>query len=37
MTGWKPQITLGEGLARTVEWFREPDNLRRYKAWTYNL
>jgi len=37
MTGWRPQCTLGEGLARTVEWFREPDNLRRYKAWTYNL
>lgn len=37
MTGWRPQWTLGEGLARTVEWFREPDNLRRYKAWTYNL
>jgi hypothetical protein len=21
--GWKPQISLNEGLARTIEWFRE--------------
>ena len=37
MTGWKPEYDLREGLARTVEWFRVPDNLRRYKAWIYNL
>jgi NAD dependent epimerase/dehydratase len=36
-TGWKPEYDLREGLARTVEWFRVPDNLRRYKAWIYNL
>jgi len=37
MTNWKPEYDLREGLARTVEWFRVPDNLRRYKAWIYNL
>ena len=37
ITGWKPEYDLREGLARTVEWFRVPDNLRRYKAWIYNL
>ena len=23
MTGWEPQVTLQEGLARTIEWYRE--------------
>ena len=25
------------GLAETIRWFREPENLARYKAWLYNL
>lgn len=37
MTAWRPEYDLRDGLARTVEWFRVPDNLRRYKAWLYNL
>ena len=37
MTPWRPEVDLAEGLARTVTWFRSPDNLRRYKAWLYNI
>jgi dTDP-glucose 4,6-dehydratase len=38
---WSPQFSGVEGfkrgLARTVEWFRNPANLARYKADAYNL
>ncbi len=37
LTNWSPQFGLPEGLQQTVEWFREPENLSRYKAWIYNL
>jgi NAD dependent epimerase/dehydratase len=37
LTDWRPQYDLTAGLADTVAWFREPDNLARYKAWLYNL
>lgn len=41
LAGWSPQYAgrdgLRRGLAETVEWFRNPDNLRRYKAGLYNL
>lgn len=39
--GWQP--TYGgrhgfkRGLAETIDWFTQPDNLRRYKSGTYNL
>ncbi|MFJ8253451.1 SDR family NAD(P)-dependent oxidoreductase [Streptomyces sp. NPDC094466] len=36
-TGWSPAHSLEEGLARTVEFFREPGNLARYKTGTYNI
>jgi nucleoside-diphosphate-sugar epimerase len=32
-----PQIPLREGLERTVRWFRQPENLRRYKANLYTV
>ncbi|MCP2257892.1 NAD dependent epimerase/dehydratase, LLPSF_EDH_00030 family [Streptoalloteichus tenebrarius] len=35
-TGWRPEHTRDEGLLRTIEWFREPNNLRRYKPEFYN-
>jgi len=31
MTGWRPQVSLREGLTRTIEWLRRPENLARYK------
>ena len=37
LTGWSPKVPLSEGLDRTIEWFRDPENLRRYKADIYNV
>jgi NAD dependent epimerase/dehydratase len=36
-TGWAPSVPLEEGLSRAIEWFRNPDNLRRYKPEIYNV
>lgn len=36
LTGWSPQVDLREGLRRTVEWFTDADNLKRYKPDIYN-
>ena len=35
-TGWEPRISLREGLARTIEWFTDKKNLKRYKTDIYN-
>ena len=32
-----PRIPLREGLERTVRWFKQPENLRRYKGNLYNV
>jgi len=37
LTGFKPQTTLRQGLEKTVEWFSDPANLKRYKADIYNV
>jgi dTDP-glucose 4,6-dehydratase len=41
LTGWRPQYAGMEGLRRglrdTVEWFRDPNNLKRYKIGVYNI
>lgn len=37
LTGWKPRYSLKTGLAETIEWFKVPENLSRYKAGIYNL
>jgi NAD dependent epimerase/dehydratase len=36
-SGFQPEISLREGLRRTVDWFQNPDNLRRYKGSLYNV
>ncbi len=36
-TGFLPQVSLADGLARTVAWFRDPANLSRYKGQRYNV
>ncbi len=36
-TNWSPSYTLATGLAETIEWFRDADNLKRYKADIYNI
>ena len=37
LTGWVPQTSLEEGLDITIEWFKNPENLRHYKPWVYNI
>ena len=36
LTDWQPQVTLREGLSRTIAWFSDPANLARYKSGIYN-
>jgi len=36
-TGWSPKVSLAEGLAWTIDWFRNPENRARYKSEIYNL
>ena len=37
LTGFKPQVAIEQGMAKTVEWFRQPANLARYDADIYNV
>jgi NAD dependent epimerase/dehydratase len=37
LTGHVPQVSLEEGLRRTVEWFSDKSNLARYKTDMYNV
>ena len=37
LIGFEPKISLREGLTRTVEWLKMPDNLIKYKANIYNV
>lgn len=37
LTGWKPEVSLKEGLERTIAWLRDKDNLNRYKWDIYNV
>jgi Nucleoside-diphosphate-sugar epimerases len=37
LTGFKPQHSLEDGLRLTVEWFRNPANLAKYKTDIYNV
>ncbi|WP_338674902.1 SDR family NAD(P)-dependent oxidoreductase [Streptomyces sp. SCSIO 30461] len=36
-TGWAPEHDLEQGLLKTVEFFRDPANLARYKTDIYNI
>jgi NAD dependent epimerase/dehydratase len=37
LTGFNPRYSLEEGLVATIDWFRKPANLVRYKADAYNV
>lgn len=37
LTGFEPRVNIEEGLTKTVEWFRNPENLKKYKADIYNV
>jgi NAD dependent epimerase/dehydratase len=37
LTGWQPEYSLKQGIRETIAWFREEENLRRYKWNAYNV
>lgn len=37
LTGFKPEYSIDQGLAATIDWFIKPDNLTKYKADIYNV
>ncbi len=37
LTGWKPEVSLKEGFMETIEWFKNKENLKRYKGDIYNI
>ncbi len=41
LAGWEPSYSglkgLKKGLAKTIEWYTEPENLKRFKADRYNI
>ncbi len=37
LTGWKPEFDLKKGLEKTIDWYREPENLKKFKTNLYNL
>lgn len=36
LTGWRPEVSLEEGLRKTIDWITLPENLRNYKPNIYN-
>jgi Nucleoside-diphosphate-sugar epimerases len=36
-TGWSPKYSLDEGLKETIDWFKNKENLLKYKSEIYNL
>ncbi len=37
LTAFTPQVDIRSGLSRTIEWFTDTDNLKKYKANMYNI
>lgn len=37
LTGFQPQVTLEQGLEKTIQWFLDPANLAKYKVDIYNV
>jgi NAD dependent epimerase/dehydratase len=37
LTGYKPRFSFEDGLRQTVDWFSNPENLKRYKTDIYNV
>jgi NAD dependent epimerase/dehydratase len=35
--GWTPAVSLEDGLTQTIEWFRDPANLARYRVGAYTV
>ena len=36
LTDWRPEVTLEDGLRRTIDWFTDPGHLAAYKTDIYN-
>lgn len=37
LTSYKPKFSLEDGLKQTVQWFKDPENFKKYKAHIYNV
>ncbi len=37
LTGYQPEVSLEEGLRKTIQWFQTPENLKKYKTEIYNV
>lgn len=37
LTGFVPQYSIEQGLVETIDWFKNPENLKKYKADIYNV
>jgi NAD dependent epimerase/dehydratase len=37
LTGYAPQYPIRKGLEKTIEWFTNPENLKKYKTNIYNV
>ncbi len=37
LTNFKPEYDIASGLKKTIEWFKEPSNLLKYKSDIYNI
>lgn len=37
LTNWKQKVGLDAGLQKTIDWFKQPENLARYKSDIYNV
>jgi NAD dependent epimerase/dehydratase len=37
MTNWQPEYSLERGIEETIAWFKQAENLNRYKAHLYNV
>ncbi len=37
LTAWSPRFSLDDGLNETIEWLKNPENLKKYKPDMYNV
>ncbi len=37
LTGFSAECSLRDGLTRTIHWYKNPDNLKRFKTYIYNV
>ena len=37
LTGYKPKVSINEGLQKTIDWITQPNNFKHYKSEIYNV